>query len=232
VLAGYLAASCGRYDMITWADSSYRILTAVEESGGRVSISGFEHAVKTAGPKVYVANHMSMLETMLLPVIVLTAGEFTVVVKESLARYPFFGKILRSVKAISVGRRNPRQDFRNVLKSGEEFLRQGASVLVFPQATRHVDFDPSDFNSLGVKLAGRAGVPAVPIALKTDFMRIGRIFRDIGCLDRSKTVYFKFGNPVTVTGNTKDAHREVVRFIAESLEEWRGVETVEKLRFT
>ena len=42
------------------------------------------------------------------------------------------------------------------------------SVLIFPQTTRELFFDPKKFNTLGIKLAKRAKVPVIPIAVKTD----------------------------------------------------------------
>ena len=96
------------------------------------------------------------------------------------------------------------------------------SVLLFPQATRSVVFDPGAFNSLAVKLAKKAGVPVVPVALRTDFQKIGRVLKDFGPIDRSKPVYFKFGEPLTVQGNGKAAHQQVISFIASNLRSWGG----------
>lgn len=222
VLSGYILARRGKFDNKAWAEHSLMTLRAIEQCGGRISISGMEHMAKLEGPAVYVANHMSLAETFLIPGILLAFGSFTIVVKKSLLRYPFFGIIMRAVEPVSVTRQNPREDLREVLGKGEEFLRRGRSVLIFPQATRSSEFDPEDFNTLGVKLAGRAGVPVVPLALKTDFMGIGRIFKDFGRIERSKTIYFRFGEPLMVNGNAREAHEKVVRFIIENLRKWGG----------
>jgi hypothetical protein len=49
-----------------------------------------------------------------------------------------------------------------MMDGGLARLKQGISIVVFPQTTRMVDFDASQFNSIGVKLAKKAGVPVVP----------------------------------------------------------------------
>ena len=59
------------------------------------------------GPVVIIANHMSMLETVLIPGLVVPVNELAIVVKESLLRYPLFGPVMRAVKPIAVTRRNP-----------------------------------------------------------------------------------------------------------------------------
>ncbi|MGQ9661334.1 MAG: lysophospholipid acyltransferase family protein [Kiritimatiellia bacterium] len=209
----------GGYDAEFFAVQSYDMLRAAEGSGAQVSVSGLSNLASLAGPAVIVSNHMSLLETFLLPGFLLPFREVSIVVKETLLRYPAFGNILRAVRAISVRRQNPREDFRKILVEGQHALAEGRFVLVFPQHTRSVEFDSSQFNSVGVKLAARSGVPVVPLALRTDFAGIGRVVRDIGRLDRSKPVCFSFGTPLTVT-SPKATHERVVSFICGRLRSW------------
>jgi len=220
VVSGAAVAKRGGYDTKAWASSSVAILRAVEQCGALVTVTGMDNVTGVSGPVVYVANHMSMLETMLLPSIVLSVGDVSIVIKESLLQYPFFGAILRVVGPISVSRKDARQDLREVLVTGSERLAAGRSVLIFPQATRSVEFNPGRFNSLGVKLAARAGVPVVPLALKTDFQGNGRIIKDFGPIDRTQAVRFSFGKPLKAEGNAREAYAGVVEFIGTQLREW------------
>jgi 1-acyl-sn-glycerol-3-phosphate acyltransferase len=145
------------------------------------------------------------------------------VVKDSLLDYPLFGRILKDLNPITVTRRHPKEDFRQVLEKGTQEIERGLSVIVFPQSTRTPYFAPADFNSLGVKLARRAGVRVIPVALRTDFQSVGRIFRDFGHLDRKRPIHFKFGAPIPVEGNGRQAHERATEFITTQLREW-GVE--------
>jgi len=220
VVAASALARQGKYCGEALSESSWQTLSAVERCGGRVSITGMKHIAELKQPRVYIANHMSMLETFLLPAMLLAFGDSALIIKESLLGYPLFGVVLRALKPIVVTRKNPKEDLKRVLTEGKESLRAGRSVCVFPQATRSAGFDPESFNTLGVKLAGRAGVPAIPVAVKTDFHGIGRIFRDFGPIDRSKTVRFRFGAPLKVEKGGKVAHEKTVRFVADNLLEW------------
>jgi 1-acyl-sn-glycerol-3-phosphate acyltransferase len=85
-----------------------------------------------------------------------------------------------------------------------------------------VEFDAQAFNTLGVKLASRAGVPVVPVAIKTDFHGNGKWIKDMGPIDPSKTLYFKFGNPLPVSGKSREIHQQVVDFITQNLTAWGG----------
>jgi 1-acyl-sn-glycerol-3-phosphate acyltransferase len=100
-------------------------------------------------------------------------------------------------------------------------VRDGRSVVVFPQTTRTVVFDPVTFNTIGVKMARRAGVPLVPLALKTDAWANGRRLKDWGRIDPRKPVHFCFGRPLQVSGAGRAEHEQVVRFIQDKLRTWQ-----------
>jgi 1-acyl-sn-glycerol-3-phosphate acyltransferase len=215
-----LIARKGRYDREAWADSSFGVIKIVESVGGRFQIAGLQSIGRHKGPLVFIANHMSLVDTLILPCILLAFGPITFVVKESLLRYPVFGTILQAVHPIAVTRRNPREDFKIVLNTGQARLAKGHSVVIFPQATRSDTFDSKTFNSLGVKLARQAGVPVVPIALKTDFQQNGKIIKDMGPIDPGKILYLKIGEPIPVGGGGRAAHQAVVDFIKQNLNSW------------
>lgn len=211
----------GLLDDATWGGRCLDVMRCVERCGGTVQIS-IPEATRASTPCVYVGNHMSVLETTVLPCILTPFGHPTFVVKEELLHYPALCHTLNAVSPIAVTRKDPRQDLKTVLTEGAESLAAGKSVLVFPQSTRHPVFDPKLFNSLGAKLAARAKVPLVPLALKTDFSGIGRIVKEFGRIDRSKTVHFRFGEPIDATENPKQAHAQTVAFISNTLRDWGG----------
>ena len=171
---------------------------------------------------VYIGNHMSLAETLILPGIALAFSRVNFVIKEELRHYPVFGPIFRSLGLIAVSRKNPREDFKTVLREGHKFISNGGSVIIFPQATRSVEFDEQVFNSLGVKLAFRAGVPVVPVAIKTDFHGNGKWIKDMGPINPQKTLYFKFGDPLPASGKSREIHQQVVEFISKNLCAWGG----------
>jgi 1-acyl-sn-glycerol-3-phosphate acyltransferase len=199
---------------------SYGIVRSLESVGCRVVVENAMALDRAKGPCVIVANHMSTLETFVLPWIVLQHTRMTFVVKKGLLKIPFFGAVTSGWDPIAVGRENPRDDLRCVLEQGEQRIESGRSVIVFPQSTRMVDFDPARFNSIGVKLARRAGVPVVPLALKTDAWGNGTWIKDFGRIDPNKTIRFAFGEPMAITGNGKQQHEACVNFVRERLEAW------------
>jgi 1-acyl-sn-glycerol-3-phosphate acyltransferase len=210
----------GRYDSEQWVRSSRGVLSLLESVGVRVDIRNVRVLKGLDTPCVFIGNHMSTLETFVLPCILQPYRSITYVIKRSLIEYPVFKHVMISRDPIVIDRANPREDFKNVMEEGEERISRGFSVIVFPQATRSVTFDPAMFNSMGIKLARRCSVPVVPIALKTDAWGNGRLLKDFGRIDSGKTVHFAFGDPIRVRGSGKEEHARVARFIREQLGEW------------
>jgi 1-acyl-sn-glycerol-3-phosphate acyltransferase len=210
------------YDTKAWTDSSFEIFRFIEDIGGKFHITGMENITKPAGPALFISNHMSTLETMILPSIIGPHRELTFVVKESLVKHPLFGDVMRSRNPIVVGRTDPRKDFEAVMNGGVELLAKGVSIIIFPQSTRSLDFKPEEFNSLGVKLAKKAGVEVVPIALKTDFWGNGKLIKELGPIDSKKPIHIKFGEPFRIFGNGKEDNQRIIDFIHTSLEEWKS----------
>jgi 1-acyl-sn-glycerol-3-phosphate acyltransferase len=213
-------AKRGRYDTRAWCGSSAAILRALERVGVRVHISGVHHFRDLPGPCVFIGNHMSTLETFVLPIIISTYRESTFVVKQSLVEYPVFKYVMRSRDPITVGRSNARDDLKAVLDGGTERLKAGTSIIIFPQTTRTPAFDPEAFNTIGVKLAKKAGVPVVPVALKTDAWGNGTWLKDYGRIRPVLPVHFAFGEPMTVKDRGAEEHEATIAFITGKLAEW------------
>jgi 1-acyl-sn-glycerol-3-phosphate acyltransferase len=209
------------YDTKAWTDSSFEILRFIEKAGGIFDITGMENITRSPGSVLFISNHMSTLETMILPSIIGPHKELTFVVKESLVKHPLFGDVMKSRNPIVVGRTDPRKDLEAVINGGIERLQNGISIVIFPQSTRSVEFKPEEFNTLGVKLAKKAGVEVVPIALKTDFWGNGKLIRELGPLDHHKQIHIKFGEPMKIPGNGKEENQRIIDFIKSSLEEWK-----------
>ena len=215
-------AKAGIYDDRAWEDSSFYIFRFIEKTGAVFHISGMENIAREEAPVLFIANHMSTLETMVLPCIITPRRRVTFVVKESLVRHPLFGDVMRSREPIVVGRTDPRKDLEAVMNEGPELLSRGISIVIFPQSTRSSEFRPEDFNSLGVKLAKKAGVKVVPLALKTDYWGNGRIIKELGPIDISRHICFKFGEPMSISGNGKEENHFIIDFIQSSLKEWES----------
>lgn len=217
-------AKKNQYDYADWAKSSITLLKQLEKLGIKIHISGIEH-LQNDQPAVIIGNHMSMMETILLPGIVCPIKPATFVVKESLLEYPVFKHVMRSRDPIAVTRTNPRADLKLVMSKGVQKLKENISVIVFPQTTRAHTFSAAEMSSIGIKLAKKAGVPAIPLALKTDAWDNGSLFKDLGKINPAKNVYFSFGKPIPVEGKGSEEQSQLCDFIETNLSNWKKSET-------
>jgi 1-acyl-sn-glycerol-3-phosphate acyltransferase len=211
----------GVYDDLQWYESSFQVLRQLEKVGVRFHISGIEHLREVSGPCVVIGNHMSMMETVVLPVIIGPIKALTYIIKESLLSYPVFKHIMRSRNPIAVTRTNPRHDLQKVMDEGVDRLKKGLSVIVFPQTTRSDSFHPEQMSTIGIKLAKKAGVPVIPLALKTSAWKNGKMIKDFGKIDASEDVFFAFGEPLCIQTKGTEEHQRVLKFIEGKLNEWQ-----------
>ena len=219
--ASSLAKRSG-YDGHAWSQHSLYLMRALESVGVQFEITGVEQLQQLNTPCVIVANHMSTLETAVLPSIIEPILPVTFVVKQSLIDYPVFKHIMRARNPIAVTQTDPRQDLKRMLLDGTARIESGVSVVVFPEGRRSPVFAEDRFNTIGVKLAHRAGVPIIPLALYTNAWALGRgRFNDFGRIDSSQKVRFAFGAPLRVEGRGVAENRAVIDYIIDRLEQWR-----------
>ena len=214
-------ASKGLCDDAAWVYASVWVADLMERMGCPIEVEGMNAIEAVDGPCLFVANHMSTLETFMLPGMIRPRRPVTFVVKKSLTTMPLFGPVMRSRDPIVVGRSNPREDLAAVLDGGLERLKKGISIIVFPQHTRSRLFNPQQFNSIGVKLAKKAGVPIVPLALKTDAWGQGKKIKELGPVKTGMTIRYNFASPIAVAGQGKEEQAAICQHIESHLGLWQ-----------
>jgi 1-acyl-sn-glycerol-3-phosphate acyltransferase len=89
-------AKQGIYTDGDWAKSSFNIVKALERCGVQLQLRGMEHVLANTEPCVFIGNHMSTLETFVLPTLIPPYKPATFVIKQSLIDYPLFKHVMRS----------------------------------------------------------------------------------------------------------------------------------------
>ena len=216
----------GMLSIRRWANLCFSTVTAAERLGMRVLIEGFENRAAVKGPVVYLCNHMSMTETVLLPPTLLSFGPFNYVAKASLAHLPFLEKAAANMGMVPISRVSPREDLVNILRTGQEKLDGGSSFLIFPQGTRSDVLSRHRFSSIGAKLAERAQVPIVPLIVDTRCQPtrtrglFAKAFKDFGPVDTAFDIRLACG-PAIPCARAKEMHAATFDWMASKLEDWR-----------
>lgn len=110
---------------------------------------------------VYIANHVSWYD---IPALLETLPNFGFVAKRELEKIPLFGPAARAVGVIYIDRENRKAAF-GAYDDASKRIRDGASVVVYPEGTRGATYSLRTFKKGPFVLAIQAGVPIVPVVL-------------------------------------------------------------------
>jgi 1-acyl-sn-glycerol-3-phosphate acyltransferase len=127
----------------------------------QIDIFGYENLDKTQS-YIYVSNHSSLFD---IPVILASVKDnVRIIYKKELEKIPIFGWGLAVSPYIAIQRADPR----NALSSLDEAIKsikEGDSVLVYPEGTRSRDGKLQPFKRGAFLLASRSEKPIIPIAI-------------------------------------------------------------------
>jgi 1-acyl-sn-glycerol-3-phosphate acyltransferase len=133
----------------------------LKTSGIRVRVEGLEH-VHPGETAIYCVNHQSAMD---IPVLFVNLPvQFRFVAKRSLFRLPFLGSHLRRSGHIPVDRDRPLEAMRSMKMVAQE-IREGKSVLLFPEGHRSRNGQLLPFKAGSFYIAILSGVPIVPITV-------------------------------------------------------------------
>ena len=148
---GAFAHGCARF----WSRTSLAM------AGVKLTVSGLNW-VPIEGPVIYMGNHQGNFDILALTLAI--PRRFSWLAKEQLFRVPFFGAAMRRAGYIPLDRSDGRQALKSIDEAARR-IREGVSVVVFPEGTRTCDGTLLPFKKGGFILASRAAVPVVPFTI-------------------------------------------------------------------
>lgn len=143
-------------------------------SGTRLSIKGKEK-IRRNGTYIVMSNHQSLFDVWAL--IGLLPLQLRWLVKSEIRKMPVFGYALERMGHIYVDRRKAKGITKS-LEDAASRIRQGTSVVIFPEGTRSRDGTLQRFQRGGAVVAFAAGVPVLPVTVNG-----GRFVLPRGTLD-------------------------------------------------
>ena len=134
-------------------------------------------------PVIIASNHQGLWESFYLQTL---ANPLTTIIKKELIYIPFFGWALNLLNPIKINRSKKIQSAKRVMVGGTQKLRNGFSVLLFPEGTRKT---PG-------KKVGKFARSAADLAIKNNIDLIP-IYHDSGLYWKNKK-FIKFPGTVSV----------------------------------
>jgi 1-acyl-sn-glycerol-3-phosphate acyltransferase len=134
---------------------------AIAANGSKIKIFGIEN-VPTTGGVLFISNHQSNFD---IPIFIgFIPRDKGFIAKVELMKVPVFRMWMKALGCIIVNRHDARQSLL-ALNLAAERLKEGHSLVVFPEGTRSSDGKLGHFKSGGFKLAFMAEVPIVPLTI-------------------------------------------------------------------
>lgn len=122
-------------------------------------------------PYVFMANHLSHVDIVALFVALPIDVGF--LAKKELARVPFLGQAMVAGGHVFVDRKR-HESAVHAMAAAALQVRDGASLVIFPEGTRGRSESVQAFKTGGFHLARQAGVPIVPVGLRGTRLIMGR----------------------------------------------------------
>ncbi|MFI9533334.1 HAD-IB family hydrolase [Nocardia fusca] len=184
--------------------------------GLRVRVIGGDTA-RAARPAVFVFNHQSQIDSMIIPYIL--RESFTPVVTIKVKHYPVFGPLLRFVGTVFIDRSTPG-GAQEALNSLVTQLQRGRSVAIAPEGRVSATPRLQDFKKGAFHLAAQAGVPMVPIVIRN----AGRALWRRALIVRPGTIDVTILDPIDTSSwaqeNLDEQIAAVRRLYLDTLERW------------
>ena len=194
----------GVYD---WAARSWtRILVWV--AGVEIVMHGTEQLERREA-RVFAANHVSWYDVFVLATVL---PRYKFVAKAELFRIPVFGPAARAVGTVPIERENRKAAF-GAYEVAARQIREGSSVVVFPEGTRGREYPLRQFKKGPFVLAIAAQVPIVPTV----------VYGSIAVHPRGSwrihpgRVHVHLLEPVPTTGLTYDDRDALARTVRERM---------------
>ena len=158
----------------------------------RIEISGQEN-ITPGQVYVIVSNHQSLAD---IPVISHLKLDTKWLGKAEIFRTPVLGWMTRMAGDVPVAR-GDRTNAARALLTCARYLRQGCSVVFFPEGTRSLNGEVLPFNEGPFQLAIRERVPVLPLVVEGSGNALPR---NSWLFGETQDVYLRVMEPVSVEG--------------------------------
>ncbi|TXL65819.1 1-acyl-sn-glycerol-3-phosphate acyltransferase [Cerasibacillus terrae] len=132
----------------------------IKKTGTKIYVNGKENIPD--GPALYVANHQGLFD--ILALLGYLGKPVGFIAKKEIDKLPIIPKWMELLACVFIDRSDRRQSVRAIQK-GTKNIKNGHSIVIFPEGTRSKDGQVSSFKAGSFRLGTKAKVPIVPIAI-------------------------------------------------------------------
>ncbi len=130
-------------------------------AGAKLEIVGLDNIDKDKS-YIFVGNHQSHFDVPAVYSVIPFTTRF--MTKKELFRIPVFGWAMKAAGTIKIDRSDRSQSIASVNDALDK-IRNGVSVIIFPEGTRSADGSIGSFKKGGFVLAIKGAIPIIPVSI-------------------------------------------------------------------
>lgn len=181
----------------------------LQSNGVTVQITGVEH-IDSTRPAIYMCNHQGTFDIFSL--LAHLPVQFRWVAKVGLFRIPVLGWAMSTAGYISLDRSKRKRAYRGMEIAAQK-IKEGTSVVMFPEGSRSYDGALQPFMNGGFTLAIRAGVPIYPITVDGSWAIMPRTTLRI----KRGTIRIVIERPIETAGLTMQDRKRLMQEIEQKI---------------
>ena len=172
-------------------------------SGIKVDIEGLTK-IDPSKSYIYMSNHRSNFD---IPVLLgCLPIQFRWLAKAELFKIPIFGRAMSGAGYVKIDRFNRESAFKSIDEVAAK-MRNGISVMIFPEGTRSEDGNIKSFKKGGFVMAVDSGAPVVPVILRGTRSIMSKGSWRI----KPGNVILSIEKPIDTTGYTRDTKDDLIK---------------------
>jgi len=209
----------GRFNKKFQYKFGYWILSPLSKAfykinGAQLVVTGQE-LIPKGEPVLFVGNHKSFIDIPLL--LGYTHRPIAFVAKESLKKTPMINFWMFQIGCLFLNRTNLRKGVATI-KEGIQMLKDGHTLVIFPEGTRSLTDELLPFKPGSLKLATKSGVRVVPFGIKgTD-----NVFENNGVKFKKAPVQLAFGAPIDLNAIEADGTISSADYVEKIIKDLRS----------
>lgn len=184
------------HDRITAKTARNWALSLLKLAGVTVTVTGQEK-IADQNPFLFVSNHQGNFDIPILLGHIDQPKAF--IAKIELLKLPMIRTWMKHMKCVFIDRSDVRQSLK-VINQAADYLKAGYSMVIFPEGTRSKGGNLGEFKAGSLKLAVKAGVPVVPIAINGSY----KIMEQNGFRIKPSHVNITIFDPIPTSGLSKE----------------------------
>lgn len=184
-------------------------------SGVKITVKGKENIPKDQAA-LFVANHKSYFDIPILVSIIDIPVAF--IGKIELKKIPIVSYWMKKINCIFMDREDIRQSLK-AINQGIEQIKEGQSLLIFPEGTRIKRDELGEFKKGSLKLATKSKAPIVPIYIGNAYNILETHFPWVKATD----ITVNIGSPIDLDALSPEDKKNLSEYVKNKIEVLREI---------